>query len=564
MKELIKLAVFGVVALAIAWGVWMWGFCRFYVGPNQMAIITSKMGDPLPPGQILANEGQKGIRKRVLGEGRHFYNPVLYDHEIRHLTVIPPGKIGIVTSKVGQPLPEGEFLADHGEKGIWHGALSPGKYRMNPYGYQIDVVDAISVPIGYAGVITSLSGDQAINGAFAQDNQKGIREDVLQPGLYYVNPKQFKIDVLEIGLNQVSLLGRTGGEVITKEQLTTQNVAMQKLQSKVLEQQKKKRMDYLSRSSEYSSRSSRQAAKPSIQQKGRRQKRKQKDDSATTLGLTQFVEFPSRDGFQINLDMTVEFEFKPDVIAWIFSRYGDLPAVVDKIIMPQISSISRNKGSEYRAKDFIVGAGREKFQKDLTQALASTLAQKKLIIHNALIRHVEVPMQILDPIQQASIAIEQDLTNKERQNTAKKLAGLNTQVSLIEQRRAQVAEETKKISAEVRADQEKQVAELKAEALRQVAEIGQETAQIQADQVRILGEADAKAIKLVDGEKAKGLGMKIAAFQDPNAYSLWRFTSQLSDDLDIRIMHTGPGTLWTDLEKAGLADVINAKGLQDR
>jgi len=51
--------------------------------------------------------------------------------------------------------------------------------------------------------------------------------------------------------------------------------------------------------------------------------------------------------------------------------------------MPQIASISRNKGSEYRAKDFIVGAGREKFQKDLTQALANTLAQKKLIIHNA-------------------------------------------------------------------------------------------------------------------------------------------------------------------------------------
>jgi hypothetical protein len=52
--------------------------------------------------------------------------------------------------------------------------------------------------------------------------------------------------------------------------------------------------------------------------------------------------------------------------------------------------------------------------------LAATLGEKKIVVHNALIRHVVVPDQILDPIQQASIAIEQNLTNKERQNTAKK------------------------------------------------------------------------------------------------------------------------------------------------
>jgi len=52
--------------------------------------------------------------------------------------------------------------------------------------------------------------------------------------------------------------------------------------------------------------------------------------------LNQFVEFPSRDGFDISLDMTVEFELKPDKIARIFRDYGDLPAVVEKIIMPQI------------------------------------------------------------------------------------------------------------------------------------------------------------------------------------------------------------------------------------
>jgi hypothetical protein len=127
--------------------------------------------------------------------------------------------------------------------------------------------------------------------------------------------------------------------------------------------------------------------------------------------------------------------------------------------MPQILSVSRLKGSAYRAKDFIVGEGREKFQNDLTDALARTLAEKHIIIHNALIRHVNVPMQILDPIQQASIAVEQNLTNKEKQNTARKQAELNTDLGLIEQRREQVAQETEPRPRS--ADQEKQVATIR-------------------------------------------------------------------------------------------------------
>jgi hypothetical protein len=163
--------------------------------------------------------------------------------------------------------------------------------------------------------------------------------------------------------------------------------------------------------------------------------------------LEQFVEFPSRDGFEISLDMTVEFELRPKDVAWIFRTYGDLPAAVDKVIMPQILSVSRLKGSAYGAKDFIVGEGREKFQNELTDALAATLAEKRIQIHNALIRHVNVPGQILDPIQQASLAQEQNLTNQEKQNTAKKQAELNTELSLIGQRREQVAQETEKIKA---------------------------------------------------------------------------------------------------------------------
>jgi hypothetical protein len=570
-KGMLPFITTALAAVLGAWLFWTWGFCRFYVKPNYMAVITAKSGKPLPPGQILAEAGQKGIRKDVLGEGRHFLNPILYERQILPVTVIRPGKVGVITSKVGAELPEGDFLADPTQKGIWRRVLGPGKYRLNPYGYSIDIVDAISIPVGYAGVITALSGRQGTPDEFAGPDEKGVRRDILQPGLYYVNPKEFKVDVLEVGVNQVSLLGKTGGKVITKGQLESQNVVMEELQNKVLLKQKEKRFDYLA--GNVQSMRARQAAQSPdqgamVQQEvidlDRAKEEYFRGDNMAALGLAQFIEFPSRDGFQIRLDMTVEIELAPNEIAWIFSRYGDLPAVLDKIIMPQITSISRNKGSEYRAKDFIVGEGREKFQNDLTQSLADTLGGKKILVHNALIRHVEVPAEILDPIQQASIAIEQDLTNKEKQNTAKRMAELNTETALIDQRREQVAKETQKIRAEIKADEEKQMAEIKALATRTTAEIAKETAGVRAQTVRLLAEAEASSIRMVRGEEAKGLQLKAQAFRDPSAFAFWELAQKLNKDVRVNILHAGDGTLWTDLEKARLGDLGGAAVLQEK
>lgn len=569
MKKSISSILTVAAMAALAWLFWQWGFCRFYVEPGYMAVVTAKTGKNLELGQILARPGQKGVREDVLGEGRHFLNPVLYDVEILPIVAIPVGKIGIVTSKVGAELPEGEFLAEAGQKGIWRHVLGPGKYRLNPYGYVIDVIDAVSIPVGYVGVLTSLSGKQPDAGEFARGGEKGVRADVLQPGLYYVNSREYKVDVLEVGVNQVSLLG-AGGEVITKRQIVTQSKATDELQRNTLMEQQQQRRVYLEKSENLAAMDQRSPSAPMVRSNEKSagaapaMPAGRPDDTLATFALNQMVEFPSRDGFDISLDMTVEFELLPEALAEIFRNYGDLPAVVEKIILPQILSVSRLKGSAYGAKDFVVGEGREKFQKELTETLAGTLKEKRIIVHNALIRHVGVPMQILDPIQQASIAAEQDLTNREMQNTARKLAQLNTEQALIEQRRAQVAQETEKLKAEIKADQEKQVALTLAEAARRVAEIEQQTAGVRAERTLKLGQAEAEVIQLVEGEKAKGQVMKAQAFGDAQAYSLAEFAAGLNDRLRINIIHAGEGTLWTDLENARLGDLGGAGVLSGR
>jgi hypothetical protein len=577
-KSILAMLAAGAVIVFGAWEAWQWSFCRFYVGPGEMAVIIAKNGDSLQPGQILAKKGQRGAQEEVLAEGRHFLNPIFFDHEIVPSILVPPGKVGIVTSKGGANLSAGDFLASAGQKGIWRQVLGPGRYRLNPVGYEVKIVDAISIPIGYVGVVTSLSGKQPPEGAFAGAGEKGIRADILQPGLYYVNPSAFKVDVVEVGVNQVTLVGKKGGEVITKSQIATTNAAQAEIQRNELVEQQAKRAEYFkeTKSSSGMSSSEPQAARsasPSGRSKKKQQEYRDVDalppptvsgevPSQAAFILNQFVEFPSKDGFQISLDMTVEFELLPENISWVYRNYGDLPAAVDKVIMPQILSISRLKGSAYGARDFIVGEGREKFQSDMTDALAKVLGEKKIVVHNALIRHVNVPMQILDPIQQASIAQEQDLTNQEKQNTAKKQAELNTQVSLIDQAGQQVSQETEKLKASIKADQSKQVAEIGAETLRQTAEIEKQTAGIRAEKTTTLGKAQADVIRLVEGEKALGYQMKIKAFGDPTAYNLWTFATELDENVKVNILHSGAGTLWTDLQKANLGELGGAKLLQ--
>ncbi len=78
--------------------------------------------------------------------------------------------------------------------------------------------------------------------------------------------------------------------------------------------------------------------------------------------------------------------------------------VIQKRILPSARGFFRVEGSSYKARDFIDGEGRQLFQKEMTDELTRVLAGKHIVIHNAIIRHVEVPQDILQPIQQASVA----------------------------------------------------------------------------------------------------------------------------------------------------------------
>ena len=190
----------------------LWNIFFHYVDPGELLVLISKTGEELPAGTLIANPGEKGPLREVLGEGRHFVLPVAYEVEKHKLTElkmdIPPLKIGVVRSKVGTPLPKDRILAELGERGIQRKVLPPGRHRLNPYANEIEIRDAIVITPGHVGFVTRLVGEEP-KGRFAvTPGEKGIRKDVLQPGIYYLNPYEYRVREVEIGLNQVSLLGK--------------------------------------------------------------------------------------------------------------------------------------------------------------------------------------------------------------------------------------------------------------------------------------------------------------------------------------------------------------------
>lgn len=607
-KRLFFIVPGALAAVLVGWGIWLWCFCRVEVPAGWMAIVTSKTGDALPPGEILAAPGQKGVLRDPLCEGRHFLNPITTDWRLEKLISIPVGKVGLVTSRTGKELPPGEILApDQASKGVWQGVLGPGTYRLNPEGYAVQLMDAMSIPVGYVGVITSQTGKPAAPGTFAKPGEKGVLADVLQPGLYYINPKAYQVDLVEVGMNQVSIIGRTGTVVLTKNVASNASNALKELEKAVLQQQQRRREDYVNTNDNLMTQEAvafnfarpgtsataarnrlgaqQQVANGGAKRSAPSNTRKVKaaaemaEDIAmdvppmaaaplprsaaapamdlqlsdsVAFGMNQFVQFPSIDGFQILLDMTVEFELLPEHIAKIYMLYGDLPAVVDKIILPQILSISRMKGSCYKARDFIDGEGRMKFQTEMTEELKRTLGERAIVVHNAIIRHVEVPQEILTPIQAASEAKEQDLTNREWQNTARKRAELNIRLAKVDQLRKEVEQETGKKVATIAADTRRLTAQLAADAKLAVAQLDLERAKIEAQTTRTLGEAQVQADFLVSNEEALGIRRRAAVFKDPATLADLSLVEALNPNLDLRLIHAGEGTLWTDLKSAVL------------
>ncbi len=213
---------FSIFVLLIFIPLFIWFGCRIEPGPDEIAVLIKKTGQDLPSGCIMAlDTKQKGIQLDVLSEGRWFKNPYTWDWKIHNITDIPAGKLAVLTRLYGNDLPLGRIIAENGTKGIMPDVLSPGKYRINPYAFDVALFDAITIKPGHVGVIVSLVGNDVLNSDPAPEKKntfltepdmKGVMTNVLDPGTYYLNP--YMVKVVEVNL-QSQRFEMSGKDIIT-------------------------------------------------------------------------------------------------------------------------------------------------------------------------------------------------------------------------------------------------------------------------------------------------------------------------------------------------------------
>src|SRR5205085_2515225 len=230
------------------------------IGSDEMGIIEAVDGEPNPPGRIFAPDraqnahnnfqdpiafikqgGVKGIQLRTLPPGLWPIHPYLFRVSVAKTTVIPQGKVGIVTAADGAPLDAGRLLGkaikDHlnyqnaelfissgGQRGPQVDILTPGTYRIltqsipvaggtegKPGLFTIRLFDATVINENEIGLVEALDGaplnpgDYVAESIPGHDNfqdghefidsrgQRGPQKDILLPGTYYINPLLFKV-----------------------------------------------------------------------------------------------------------------------------------------------------------------------------------------------------------------------------------------------------------------------------------------------------------------------------------------------------------------------------------
>lgn len=272
------------------------------IGPDELGVIEAVDGEPMQTGRIFAPDraqnahnnfqdpiafikqgGVKGIQLRTLPPGLWPIHPYLFRVSVAKATVVPQGKVGVMTAADGGPLDPGrllgkaitnhhnfqdaeQFIAAGGQKGPQVDILTPGVYRIltqsgpidgssetKPGLFTVRLFEATVINENGIGLVEALDGaplnprDYVAESMPGHDNfqdghefigrggQRGPQKDILLPGTYYINPLLFKVipeTAKEIKPGEVAVVvsnvGRDPSEEVRREMAEKVRVRMER------------------------------------------------------------------------------------------------------------------------------------------------------------------------------------------------------------------------------------------------------------------------------------------------------------------------------------------------
>ena len=131
----------------------------------------------------------------------------------------------------------------------------------------------------------------------------------------------------------------------------------------------------------------------------------------------------TKEGLTVDLDITILYKLSPNLASDIYQTVG--VNYVDVIVRPQIRTIIREVVAKYEAKQ-LYSEDRQAVALEIAEDLEPELVTRGIILERVLLRHIQLPSQLTDSIEQKLVA-EQDaermqfVLRKETQEAERKI-----------------------------------------------------------------------------------------------------------------------------------------------
>ena len=406
---------------------WPWQFeifvTKFVTIPEgKVGVVEARGGKALTGGRVLGKYvdcdsfqdvkkflttgGERGPQIAIIPPGTFRINTSFFSIKIEDALEIPDNKVGIVTTKDGKPLETGEiagkeveghnrfqdgekFIEAGGYKGLQEQVILAGRYYINPRFATVEVVDMTNVPIAHAGVVIAyvgeagvdVTGDSFKHGNLVKRGQKGVWFEPLDPGKYPINPLTHKVE--NVPTANVVLNWATG-----------------KTEAHML------------------------------------------DKNLSTITVR------SQDGFTFNLDVSQIIHIPRSDAPKVIARFGNVANLVTQVLEPTIGNYFRNAAQGSDVIDFL--KGRQERQSDAKDRISAALTDYNVVAVDTLIGDITPPAELMKTLTDRKIAEQERVTyatQMEAQTTRQKLeqatALANTQARVVDaERSVQIADFT--------------------------------------------------------------------------------------------------------------------------
>ena len=526
---------------------------------RQVGIVIKRFSSrSLPPGRLLALQGEAGYQADTLAPGFHFgYWPWQYQVLKVPVTVVSQGEIALVLAADGASMPSEHilgkvvdsddfqdaraFLANGGEKGRQLAILTAGTYRINTalftvissanaphHGMHPEQLRLHRVESDRVGIVTTLDGAPIQAGEIAgptidghenfQNGQafldgggrRGLQEQILLSGSWNLNP--WFVQVEQVPMVQIPI-GYVG-VVISFVGKAHEDVSGLDFKHGDLVVAGHKGV----------------WVTPLYPGKHPINTRVMKVELVPTTNIVlnwasrteshnydaklSSITVRSHDGFGFNLDVAQIIHVGALDAPKVISRVGSMQNLVDHVLQPIVGNYFRNSAQDFTVLDFL--SARSARQVDAARHIRGALGAYDVQAIDTLIGDINPPTELMATQTDRKIAEEQRKTYEVQRAAQEQRQQLVRQTSL-----ADIQHEV------VGAEQGVSIAELRANA-----NVKQATGEAEAIRLHAMGEAE--AIRATGDAKAQAYRAGVEAL-GPQSYTVMQLM-QIVGERNVRIV----------------------------